>query len=390
MTMRTLTQFLLLGSHLGRGTTLLAVLLVAAFSASADDYSKGSLAFQEQDYRAAAAFWRKAADNGSAEAKLQMGHLAARGLGMAQDPMLAFEYYLESAEQGLPEAAVNVGAMLDSGTGVVRDSGAASVWYARAALAGNARAAFQLGLMYQAGNGVPVNDDLAFYWLDKALDEQPGATPTVEHPTAVNRGSFSAPEPLAAYVHGVARQPVADLIWTAGPGSQTSRFAVQILSHGGADHSTFELRTSETVASALQVPVRQDGVLWRVARIDPAIGEYRVSPWQHQISGSFSDPRGLVLIVVNPGDARSAQVAKDFARVFQPTGLVLRVSIATYPAKVSAIHYSYRQDASLARDVAGFLPGFTPNMASLSPDLLGGPGEVIVNLVLTSVAPAGR
>jgi len=350
--------------------------------AAADDLAEGSLAFAAQDYETAALFWQKAADNGSAEASLQLGHLAERGLGMKKDLALAFDYFLVAAQSGLPEAAVNVGVMLDAGTGVKRDSTAASVWYARAAVAGNDRGAFLLGIMYQDGTGVPVNDDLASFWLERALN--------VPHPEkeagepSQNRSdpAITAAMPLAAAVRLVADEPIADLIWTAPPGPETSFFAVQVVAGDGQGDTSASLMTEETNASALQVRIPPGGALWRVVRVDPVSAEYRASPWQHQLSGESRNPTGLVTIAVNQGDDAALEMAQNLVRAFGTAHLIVTVSATNRPIEVSSIKYRYRQDAALASDLADFLPGFGGDMVSQSENMATGPGEVIVNLAM--------
>ena len=65
---------------------------------------------------------------------------------------------------------------------------------------------------------------------------------------------------------------------------------------------------------------------------------------------------------------------------------MVSVSADSGPIAASAIRYRYRNDASLAGDLAGFLPGFTANAVALTQDLAVAPGEVVVQLVLAPLA----
>ena len=371
------------GARFWRTAVLLAVCMAGSVAA-ADDYSDGQLAFQARDYAAAAHFWRKAAQAGSGDAKLQLGLMADLGLGRARDPVQAYGLYLEAAKLGVAEAAFNVGVMLDAGTGVAQDSRTASIWYARAAIGGSKRAAFNLGLLYRDGIGLPVNTDLAAYWL-RAADSLPAASDVLKRLKPESPGALTAPTPLSADAVQVAGQPTADLVWTAGTGPQTARFIVQMVSDSGAVPPVSAL---ETAASAVSVPVPEGGILWRVARVDPGTGQYQASPWQHQLSADAPDPKGIVSLVVNPGDGRATALAGQLAAALLPSGLIVTLSTASTPQAASGIWYRYGGDASLAHDLAGFLPGFSAGAVLLAPDLQAQPGEVVVALVMTPLTLA--
>ena len=366
----------------GAERSWIAGCLVAALIAApviADDYTDGAAAFTAGDYRAAATAWRKAADGGSAEAKLQLGLLSDLGQGMPRDPTAAFGYYLAAAQLGLADAAFNVAVMLDAGTDVSRDRVAASVWYARAALAGNKRAALNLGLMYQEGSGVLPNDDLAAYWFGTASNTVPAAKVALQRLKHRWVKQIVPPVPLSAGLVQIKGAALADLVWTASPGPQGSLFAVQILS-GDASNPT--VTTQETVASAVQITVA-GGAMWRVARIEPAKGEYQASAWQHQIDESGAlGPQGLVSFVVNAKDNRAAALAHTMVEGLRTSGLAASVSTAPEPMEASAIRYRYLDDGDLANDLAGLLPGFSPASVARVADATSGPGEVVVDLVL--------
>lgn len=380
--MRKIARFPSLGGKRHRLATSFLVALIVAAPAMADDFSDGTAAFAAGDYLSAASYWQSAADGGSAEAKLQLGLLSDIGEGMPRDPAAAFGYYLAAAQMGLADAAFNVAVMLDAGTDVSRDRVAASVWYARAALAGNKRAALNLGLMYQDGSGVLANDNLAAYWFGSAADTLPAANAALQKLKRNRAGAIVPPVPLAASFLQTKGDARADLVWTSPPGPEGSMFAVQFMT-GSASGGT--VTTHETLASALQISA-VGGVVWRVARIDPANGLYQASAWQHQIDSSGAlGPVGLVSFVVNADDDRAQAMVRTLANGLRASGLAVSVSTALQPMESSAIRYRYLDDADLANDLAGLLPGFTSNTVTRMSDAKSGPGEVIVDLVLQPV-----
>lgn len=75
------------------------------------------------------------------------------------------------ADQGDANAQINLGALYDNGKGVPEDAAAAVKWYRLAALQGNRQAQYYLGLMYAAGRGVPLDVSSAAKWYFKAAQQ---------------------------------------------------------------------------------------------------------------------------------------------------------------------------------------------------------------------------
>ena len=71
-----------------------------------------------------------------------------------------------AAEQGLAEAQLNLGVMYDNGEGVPEDDTAAARWYRLAAEQGHPQAQLNLALQYITGQGAPVDHVRAYAWLD--------------------------------------------------------------------------------------------------------------------------------------------------------------------------------------------------------------------------------
>jgi TPR repeat protein len=92
----------------------------------------------------------------------------AKGEGVPKDDAEAVKWYRKAAEQGLAEAQYNLGVMYDEGEGVPKDDAEAVKWYRKAAEQGLAEAQYNLGVMYAKGRGVPRNDVAAYAWMNLA------------------------------------------------------------------------------------------------------------------------------------------------------------------------------------------------------------------------------
>jgi uncharacterized protein len=75
----------------------------------------------------------------------------------------------KAAEQGFAEAQYEYGIMFRVGRGIPQDYAQAAFWFRKAAEQGFAKAQYELGFMYhKGGQGVPQDDELASVWLRKA------------------------------------------------------------------------------------------------------------------------------------------------------------------------------------------------------------------------------
>jgi TPR repeat protein len=88
-----------------------------------------------------------------------------RGLGVAQNYRQAADLYRKAAEQGLAEAQYGLGFLYLNGNGVPKDDTQATTWMLKAAEQGETKAEFNLGVCYL--NGAGVNRDLneAYFWI---------------------------------------------------------------------------------------------------------------------------------------------------------------------------------------------------------------------------------
>ena len=90
----------------------------------------------------------------------------AVGRGVPQDEAEALQWYRRAAEQGDADAQNNLGTMYAKGQGVPQDDTEAAKWFRRAADQGDADAQYNLGNMYAEGRGVPQDYTLAYTWLN--------------------------------------------------------------------------------------------------------------------------------------------------------------------------------------------------------------------------------
>ena len=123
-----------------------------------------------QDYSHAVYWYRKAAGQGDANAQYNLGVCYENGYGVMQDYSQAVYWYRKAAEQGDAFAQCNLGFCYGNGKGVTQDYSKAVYWYRKAAEQGNAEAQYNLGTSYYYGEGVKKDKDLAEEWLTKVID----------------------------------------------------------------------------------------------------------------------------------------------------------------------------------------------------------------------------
>ena len=115
---------------------------------------------------------RVAAEQGHAEAMIQLGRMYQMGHGVPQDDVEAGVWHRRAAEQGDVLAQGSLGFMYSTGRGVPQDDAEAAAWYRRAAEQGDAPAQASLGLMYYEGGGVPQDYAEAAAWFRRAADQK--------------------------------------------------------------------------------------------------------------------------------------------------------------------------------------------------------------------------
>jgi TPR repeat protein len=112
------------------------------------------------------------ASAGDAASQVQVADIYAAGKGitrdsrqLAEDLKQAAAWYRKAADQGSSVAQIHLADLYRDGRGVTRDPAQAAAWYRKAAELGDAGAQGTLGILYSVGMGVPHDDVEAYYWL---------------------------------------------------------------------------------------------------------------------------------------------------------------------------------------------------------------------------------
>ncbi len=122
------------------------------------------------DPRAAAYWYRRAAEAGDPRSAYNWGLALKQGRGVARDPEAARTWLRRAADRGVLEAFYALGNIYRRGEGARRDPARAAELYRQAAERGHARSQHALGNMY--GNGFGGGPDLvtAYKWWTLAAD----------------------------------------------------------------------------------------------------------------------------------------------------------------------------------------------------------------------------
>ena len=116
----------------------------------------------------AIAAYRKAADQGSTAAMVELGVLLGTGAGVAKDEAQARTLFERAAAAGNARAMTNLAALPSGGGAGPVDPVKQRALLAKAAEDNSAEAQYQLGLMYANGTGGPQNDVAARALFEKA------------------------------------------------------------------------------------------------------------------------------------------------------------------------------------------------------------------------------
>jgi TPR repeat protein len=124
-----------------------------------------------QDYKNAAKWYERAAEQGLAAAQFMMGFLYEQGKGLQRDYAQALNYYRAAADQGHAPAANNLGGLYLHGFGVPKNIGTALKWYQFSAERGGAIGQYNLATIYFVGKGVPKDYREAARWFRVAAEQ---------------------------------------------------------------------------------------------------------------------------------------------------------------------------------------------------------------------------
>ena len=121
-----------------------------------------------QDYVEAVKWYRKAADQGDANAQTSLGYAYHEGKGVPKDYFESVKWYRKAADQGDAIAQTFLGYAYHQGEGVPKDYFDAVKWYRKAADQGDAYAQRELGNAYHQGEGVPKDKVQAYMYFNLA------------------------------------------------------------------------------------------------------------------------------------------------------------------------------------------------------------------------------
>ena len=124
----------------------------------------------EQSDEKAVEWFRRAANQGDADAQFELGCAYDSGKGVKKDAEEAVKWYRKAAEQGDADGACSLGQSLLFGIGIEKDEGAAFHWFQCAAEGKEEPALAWLGYCYDFGAGTPVDKKKAETFFSKLED----------------------------------------------------------------------------------------------------------------------------------------------------------------------------------------------------------------------------
>jgi len=136
------------------------------------ELGSGIAAFEAKHFARAAGLLSPLAEGGNAEAQYRMAIMAQNGLGMHENPLLAFKYMQAAAEAGLDIAQHGLGFMYLEGECTEKDPEKAAHWFTKAAEQGLAGSQTTLAMMYEEGRGVEMDSEQAKKWYRLAGFEE--------------------------------------------------------------------------------------------------------------------------------------------------------------------------------------------------------------------------
>ena len=144
---------------------MLAVLLVSGVAGAQTPPVRLRAQTVSTDTPAIAAL-RVEANAGDADAQWLLGYAYEIGQGVPQDYRQAAAWYRKATDQGDANAQHSLGLAYELGQGVPQDYAQAAAWYRKAAEQGNTGAQINLGVMYRNGRGVPQDYVEAHKWYN--------------------------------------------------------------------------------------------------------------------------------------------------------------------------------------------------------------------------------
>lgn len=121
-----------------------------------------------QNFKDAAKWYQRSAEQGFAQAQYRLGTLYERGLGLKPDMERAGDWYKRAAEQGNIKAMHNLAVLSANQSKGSPDYATAAQWFGQAAELGLADSQFNLAVLHENGLGVTQDLAIAYKWLTLA------------------------------------------------------------------------------------------------------------------------------------------------------------------------------------------------------------------------------
>lgn len=148
-----------------------------------------------QNFKEAAKWYQRSADQGLAQAQYRLGTFYERGLGVKADRALADAWYKRAADQGNVKAMHNLAVLSANQTDQSPDYTTAAQWFEQAAKRGLPDSQFNLAILYENGLGVKKDLQQAYMWISLAARDND--TEAVRR-KGILRGKLTADELAAA------------------------------------------------------------------------------------------------------------------------------------------------------------------------------------------------
>ena len=236
--------------------------------------------------------------------------------------------WLPQAEQGDQEARVIVGEIYERGLGVEPDYAKAAQWYAVAADAGSKRAQINLGHLYELGLGVAPDAKLALDWYRRAA----GRDTTIELDAPVEASDGALQAELAERTRDL-ENSLTQLRGELG----SSRDALASMENRA---TAAEAKAAAAESAAAAEKARADAAADRLAAV-PAPAPDRsaeIEKLQRELASRVSDAEALARAL----DAARAENSERLATLAQATG-------ETAQARETAASERQRLEAATAR-----------------------------------------
>ncbi len=148
---------------------LFLILSFNVYANKTDDwFDRGKTAYNTKNYKQAAKWFLKAAEQGDSAAQYNIGRMYFDGRGVPQDYKQGIKWLTKAAEQGDVISQLYLGTTYNLGTEVAQDYKQGIKWLTKAAEQGNPAAQHSLGFIYYNGSGVIPSNKKSYVWFSLA------------------------------------------------------------------------------------------------------------------------------------------------------------------------------------------------------------------------------